>query len=697
MEALQPSRLLLPYVASAVLTAGLTIYGIQRVRADRTDRTIVTFVAIVAMVTVWSVARIGEFLFVAESITRFWLAVLYVGLGGSSMSVLFFALAYTGRERLLTRRNVALILVVPAVAVLLAGTNQYHTLFWSGEFETIDGHSIFVREFNTLFFVYLLYIQGIFVVAAYLLLRMAMTSPEVYRRQTLAFLLGSGTPIVVGTLFALDAVPGLPTYVDPTPLAFAFAGLCFAYAIFRHHMLDLIPIARDTVIESMRDGYVVLDTKDRVVDRNDAARELWDSPSESVGDDIHTVLPELTPVLDEHEHGTRTENELTVEIDGETRFLLATVSSLTHIETTIGHLVLLRDITERRAVQRRYRTLIENSSDIIFVVQADGTITYVSPSIRNILGLDPEPLVGGSCFDLVLEEDREALKEGFAEILDDPEATTREEYRTRDGDGNVRVLEAIGRNMLEDPFVHGIVINARDVTARRERERELAETNEQLAEANERLEAANDRLEEFASVISHDLRNPLNVAKGRLELAREHGDDEHLENVADSLDRMEAIVEDVLTLARQGEGVSDLERVELAQLAREAWTHVDTEDATLVVAENGRFEADSSRLLQLLENLFRNAREHVGDDVTVTVGVEDGLLYVEDDGRGIPPEKRDDVFESGFTTNEDGTGFGLSIVTQIASAHGWEVSVTEGSSGGARFEFHGLERNQGSG
>jgi signal transduction histidine kinase len=101
--------------------------------------------------------------------------------------------------------------------------------------------------------------------------------------------------------------------------------------------------------------------------------------------------------------------------------------------------------------------------------------------------------------------------------------------------------------------------------------------------------------------------------------------------------------------------------------------------------------ADSDRLRQLLENLFRNAIKHGGEEVTITIGTENERFYVEDDGPGISPDERDDVFDAGYTTANDGTGLGLSIVQRIVAAHDWEVCVTEGSAGGARFVITGVE------
>jgi len=224
------------------------------------------------------------------------------------------------------------------------------------------------------------------------------------------------------------------------------------------------------------------------------------------------------------------------------------------------------------------------------------------------------------------------------------------------------------------------------------------------------LRRKNERLEEFASIVGHDLRNPLNVAQGRLgmALASDDPDDrrEHLEAVGRSHDRMGTLIEELLELARAGETIGSLEPVKLETVARRAWETVDTADARLSVTATEAISADPDRLQQLLENLFRNAVEHGstspdsqarqdavqhgGADVTVTVGdLEDGFV-VADDGVGIPEGERETVFESGYTSAADGTGFGLPIVADIATAHGWDVDLGESDGGGARFEFTGV-------
>lgn len=214
-----------------------------------------------------------------------------------------------------------------------------------------------------------------------------------------------------------------------------------------------------------------------------------------------------------------------------------------------------------------------------------------------------------------------------------------------------------------------------------ERERTVREREAELARQNERLE-------EFTSVVSHDLRNPLNVATGRLALAQEDCESEHLDVAVGALERMDALIEGTLSLARQGQSIDEPSVTDLADVVTEAWESTEMFDATLNSADDlGTVESDADRLQELFENLFRNAVEHGGKDVTVTVGRLDDGFFVEDDGPGIPEDNRNEIFDHGYTTQTSGMGLGLAIVKRIAEAHGWSVNVTESAEHGARFEF----------
>jgi signal transduction histidine kinase len=205
------------------------------------------------------------------------------------------------------------------------------------------------------------------------------------------------------------------------------------------------------------------------------------------------------------------------------------------------------------------------------------------------------------------------------------------------------------------------------------------------------LERKSERLEEFASILSHDLRSPLSVASGWLDLLEADATDEQLTaigNVERALDRMETLIDDLLVVSREGWTVENPRTVDGQRLVADAWAGVATDDATLDCEWSGTVRGDPDLLVQAFENLFRNAVDHAGPSVTVRVSpLEDAEgIYVADDGPGIPEDERDDVFEMGVS-NDGGTGLGLAIVERVVSAHGWSVSAGESEHGGAQFEM----------
>jgi PAS domain S-box-containing protein len=345
-----------------------------------------------------------------------------------------------------------------------------------------------------------------------------------------------------------------------------------------------------------------------------------------------------------------------------------------------------RDVSRRnereRALRRereRFGALFESiPRPVVHVrfVDAEPVVQNVNAAFEEVFGHDTATVAGESLDEYIVPDGRETGAQEINRRSEAGEAIEREVRRlAADGERTFlfRVVQTDtghGRTEAVGMYV--------DITERKRRER--------------RLRRQNERLDRFASVVSHDLQNPLNVAMGYLGEVRDDLDRPELDVVAESLDRMEALVDDLLTLARTGQQVQSVETVDLAELADSCWETVETADATLVVDTDRRVRADRGRLRQLLENLFGNAAEHAGDDVTVTVGDLPGGFYVGDDGPGIPPDEREAVFESGYSGSSDGTGFGLAIVQEIARAHGWTVDVT--CDGGTRFEVAGVETGE---
>lgn len=303
-------------------------------------------------------------------------------------------------------------------------------------------------------------------------------------------------------------------------------------------------------------------------------------------------------------------------------------------------------------------------------------------------------------------DDRETVADAVDAALEDGEPYDLE-VRLITATGDCRWVRTHGKRVEdgEKRTVRGFI---QDITEQKERER--------------RLRVQNERLESFASVVSHDLQGPLTVAQGHLELAQQEVTSDHLDSIDSAHERMQTLIDDILTLARDGREATTTEPVSLQTAASACWETIGTENGTLVTDTDSVVVADPRRLQRLLENLFRNSVTHAStpslsrmqensveqgsagssmqsdsaddDGVTVTVGDIDDAngFYVADDGPGIPEDERDTVFEAGYSTASEGTGFGLAIVTDIAAVHGWDVSVTDSESGGARFEITSVDK-----
>lgn len=303
----------------------------------------------------------------------------------------------------------------------------------------------------------------------------------------------------------------------------------------------------------------------------------------------------------------------------------------------------------------------------------NGVIALLDAGLRyQVVGAESDLLCGRTVADVVDQSVDELFPAAAADRIGaELRATLDGEERSFDVqfDGEIHHIETRPARIDGEPYA---VMVTQSVTEAREESAELAQKNE--------------RLDEFTSMVSHDFRNHLNVAHGRLDLYRETADEAHLDDVENALKRIEELTADLATLARHGSVTEDNERVSLATLAREAWDITDTRSATLSV-EPHEMTGDSGQLQALFENLFRNAVGHGGADVTVRVGPLDDGFYVEDTGTGIPPDIRDSVFDHGFTTSYSGNGVGLAIVGRIAETHDLASSLSESEEGGARFEF----------
>lgn len=344
------------------------------------------------------------------------------------------------------------------------------------------------------------------------------------------------------------------------------------------------------------------------------------------------------------------------------------------------------DIDDRKQAELRLkqeRDMFAQGPVVTFKWQnkADWPVEYVSDNVTEVLGYTPAEVTASDFqyADLIHDNDfPRVLTE--VENNSDPETAffKHQPYRMQTNTGeHVWVLDHT-KNIRDDDgtITHrlGYII---DITAQKQREQVLKRQNE--------------RLDKFASTLSHDIKSPLNVAKGRLRLATETCESPHLEDVSDALTRIEELVDDLLALARQGDQISDRKPVQIDNLIRECWQSVSTTRETLTIHTDMTVHADRTRLKQAIENLLSNAVEHSDEPVQITVTETENGFAIADNGTGIPAAAYEDIFEPGYSTDDMGTGFGLPIVNDIIEAHGWEITVTESDWDGAQFNITGVD------
>ncbi|ERH02594.1 MAG: PAS sensor histidine kinase [Halonotius sp. J07HN6] len=332
-------------------------------------------------------------------------------------------------------------------------------------------------------------------------------------------------------------------------------------------------------------------------------------------------------------------------------------------------------------------SLIRDAIVEIEIVEREPIVRSVNPAFENIFGYTPEEVRGESLNEFIVPQGHE-------------NEAARLDSRTDDGKYNEATLTRMTADGAREFLYRGVPYEQdgsqyafavySDITEQKRREAEVERKNQQL--------------DEFASILTHDLRNPINIAQGYLNQLKGSGNEECIELIEQAHDRMNAIIDETLTLTKESEAVDEVSPESITEVAESSWELVETNGSKLRIDDEFELFCDSDRFNRLLENLFRNAIDHNDEPVKVRIGIQNTMatvagtggidkagFYIEDDGQGIPKEKHDQVFKIGETTSREGTGLGLPIAKRIAEAHGWEMKIAESADGGAKFIFTNVD------
>ncbi len=646
----------------------------------------------------------------------FWMRVEFVPVLALPVVWLAYVLQYTGRTDWLTWRVFGPLTAVGAGVELLVLTDGVHHLVYREYgLAQVGAFTVFDPTYGPAFAVYLGFAYTLLGGSLLFLATTAAHARGVFRWQIAVLSLFAVVPGVAGVLYVTgnNPVPGL----NVAALSMVVTAVGGVVSIARFRWTEVAPIARDQALESMTEAVVVLDAEGRIVDLNPAAERFLPARSGSlVGRPATEVDPLLADALDGVDDGDAAGSDARTEVtvaDGDgRRFLDVRVSPIgTSSGEPTGYTLLLHDITARKAAEERAeerRQKIENlhriardltaaqtreevfqravdgaeevlDADVCRLAVEDGgrLVPAVSSGDEPVDQYDPQPVDHGIA--------GAAFQSGAPVVVDDLSETRSAAPESGPGQGpyladgassSLPTPEPTHRAVLSAPVgdIGSIQALSVDPGAFTDDDREVLElltthirTAAQRAAAESELLTERDRLEEFASTVSHDLRNPLNVAQGRIELLRQDAPDVHVEAIDRSLSRMEDIITDSLTLAREGEAAGDTDAIDFDLCVGDAWAIVDTGSAAIERPDDlGTVEADAGRLRQLLENLFRNAVEHGCTDSHPNA--RDGVGPGSTDSQVSP----DDGFERGSTGSRPDPGNAVEHGSTSPPSHGHE-------------------------
>ena len=333
-----------PYVFGYFVTAAISLAVAFVSWRRRTVPCGASLAWIMLAIAQWSFAGALEMAAISIPAKVFWSQVAYLGNTTSPVLLLIFALEYTHQRNWLTPRKIAAYLVLPLITIAMAVTNAWHHLVWTSFTPSPSGENLIVYGHGAWFWIFVAYAYAALSISILLIVYASIRFKGTYRRQAGMLLLGLLVPVVLNVMYVFDLspIPGL----DVTPIAFAITGWILALSIFRFHLLDLVPVARDAIIENMRDGVLVLDLQQRVVDINPIAQKSLGTTPAIIGQPVEQACPLIASRLAEPEGSA----EIVLD-ENPPRYLDANVSWLRDQHgRAMGRLVVLRDITRRKQV-----------------------------------------------------------------------------------------------------------------------------------------------------------------------------------------------------------------------------------------------------------------------------------------------------------------------------------------------------------
>ena len=672
------------------------------------------YAVLLLSVAIWAAGYGLELLSEPLAQKLFWSKVQYIGIVVVPVAWLIFALQYSDLVAHPGIPLLAVLMAVPLTTLALLWNPSATSLIWTNA-QIIEGSSIGLLRlsYGPWFWVHTAYSYFVWAAAAIILLRAMRLSPLLYRKQGLAVGIAVFSPWVLNVVYVIGVVD-----VDPTPFGFTITGVAAFWSLTRQQFLDIMPVARASVVEGMRDGVVVLDTDERIVDLNPAAEAIIGEAAAAVlgraFDDVFSGSIELHELT-----GANNELQLEAVLDGVSEshnFELRSWPLSDRHSNDCGRLIVFRDISTQkqteealRGTEERLKVVIGQMPAVLWTTDGDLRFTEMLGAGLQQLRVPPDAASGMDLFELfgTIDNTHPAIA-AHLNALDGVPSTYSVEWFGRDFDCHVEPL--INRRGVPS----GVIGVGLDVTERQDLQEQLRQS--------QKMEA----IGRMAGGVAHDFNNLLTAVAGYAQLAQE--DLEALESdptavahlrrdldaIGHASERATSITAQLLAFSRRqvlqprvlqlNAALGEMEKM----IRRLIGGHIEL--ITLFDDESAPIKADPVQIQQVVINLVLNSRDAMpnGGNITLetrNVNLGEGqtgpydtilpgqyvLLTVSDDGFGMDKRTQAHVFEPFFTTKEEGkgTGLGLSTVYGIIKQTGGHIEVEsvlgEGTSFGIYF------------
>ncbi|MCK9412404.1 MAG: ATP-binding protein [Prolixibacteraceae bacterium] len=633
----------------------------------------------------------------------FWSKLEYIGAVTSPILLLIFVFRFVGKDKYITKKNILLLFLVPVITLLLTFTNEKHLLVWSG-YSEISAHTNIMEYYHGIWFWvgYLAYNYLLLILSTIYILVFIVKRDKTFSLQGWLLLFASLCPWTASALYLAgwNVVPGL----DLTPLSIVLSSMLLAYSIFYSRFLDLIPVARETLVETMSDGILVLDNLDRIQDINPAAmiflgilnRDVLGIHVASCGAKVGHLLNAVT-VQDQVA-------QIDVMFGGEERNYRLIKKP---VKSQAGsRLIVIHDITDQvihqkaiLSVEKRYQQMFASNPEPMWIYDLE-TLDFLEVNQAAIVlyGYSREEFMK-----LTLRELCAVLPVNLPN--QDNSYCIGSECTHLKKSGEEIIVEVISNTIAYGGHkgCHALMLN---ITERKKAEMEVKLKNEQLTKAF----AEKDRI---FSIIAHDLRGPFSAFLGLTEILSEdlpsltmteiHSFAQSMKNSATNVFYL---LENLLNWARSQQGLITFsrERIYLLQVLEESTSIIENVAKNKeiqikhVFPDNLEIFADRLAIQTVIRNLVSNAVKFTpkGGEVYVKANSEPDnniVISVKDNGIGMNLETRENLFRIDIPTNRSGTngepssGLGLLLCKELIEKQGGMIWVESEVGKGSEFYF----------